>query len=335
MSFEENEVSKNAFGGTELTKRGMARLIDPNLLDHFQIICSRVRELKEDKIRIWWIHDTPSDSECIMIRDANYRAQFHLIVFTSDYQYNQFRTVLNVPYDEKHIVLASGVEPIDVSEKPKDEINLIYSSTPQRGLALLLPAVDHLSKTYPQIRLHVFSSFKMYGWDDMDKQYEPMYEFARKHPNMIYHEFSGEQSNVEVREQLKKSHIFAYPCIHPETFCRSVVEAMSAQALCVHPNYAALPFTTGGLNIMYPGSSDHNKHLQTFGKYLDIGIRMIRDEYDLTQPRLQFNKIFVDTNYASEVMASKWTIVLKQLLQNYPTSLSRAIPAPMFRYSTT
>lgn len=51
--FEENEVSKNAFGGTELAKRKLAAILDPSLLDDFQVICSRPRELDESKIRIF------------------------------------------------------------------------------------------------------------------------------------------------------------------------------------------------------------------------------------------------------------------------------------------
>lgn len=341
--FEENEVSAKSYGGTELTKRGLAKHLDPILLDNFQIICSRVRELKEDKIRIWWIHDTEGDPECIKIRDENFRAQFHNIVFTSEYQYNQFRTVHGLPYDDKFLVIESGVDPLKPEkwrrqpngDKPADPIKLIYTSTPQRGLGILLPVVDQLSKHYPEIHLDVFSSFKLYGWDEMDKQFEAMYDYARKHPNITYHEFSGADSNDKVRKYVEAAHIFAYPCMHPETFCRSLVEAMSAQCLCVHPNFAALPFTSGGLNIMYAGSADHQKHFSSFGKHLDIAIRMVRDEWDIITPRLQFNKAFVDTCYATSVIANKWTSLCKQLVQKYPTPESRAIPAPMFRYSSS
>lgn len=332
--FEENEISEKAFGGTELTKRGLAKTIDPALLDNFQIICSRVRDLKEDKIRIYWCHDTEHDPECNKIKDASFRDQFHAIVFTSEYQYRQFQTVLGLPYDEKFTVIESCIDPIEVQAKPKDTINLIYTSTPQRGLTLLLPVVDMLAKNYPEIHLHVFSSFKLYGWDEMDKKFEPMYDFIRNHANMTYHEFSGARSNFEVRDQLKRTHIFGYPCIHPETFCRSLVEAMSASALCIHPNYAALPFTSGGLNIMYPGSSDHQKHCTMFGKHLDIGIRMIRDAREEIQPRLTFNKTFVDTSYSTDVISKKWLLTLTNLVHLYPDVASRKKAAAMFHYSS-
>lgn len=335
MGFDENEISEKAWGGTELTKRGLAKNIDPALLDNFQIICSRVRDLDADKIRVYWIHDLPEDPECAKIRDASYRDQFHQIVFTSEWQYQRFQAVLGIPYDnEKFIVLESGVAPIEEHTKPTDKINLIYSSTPQRGLALLLPVVDQLSKTYDNIHLHIFSSFKMYGWAEHDAQFEQLYKFAREHTHMTYHEFSGENSNEEVRMALKQSHIFAYPSIWQETFCRSVVEAMSAKCLCVHPNFAALPFTTGGLNIMYQGNSDHNKHINTFIRYLDTAIRMVKEENDVMQPRLNFNKAYIDTLYSMESISKKWNLNLNQLLQKYPTVDTRGKPAEMFRYNT-
>jgi hypothetical protein len=55
--FEENEISKNSQGGTEMMKRGVAERLPAGIADDFQIICSRVRELEEDKIRVYWLHD--------------------------------------------------------------------------------------------------------------------------------------------------------------------------------------------------------------------------------------------------------------------------------------
>ena len=40
--FVENEISKNANGGTEIAKRKLQAILDPALLDNFQIICSQI-----------------------------------------------------------------------------------------------------------------------------------------------------------------------------------------------------------------------------------------------------------------------------------------------------
>jgi glycosyltransferase involved in cell wall biosynthesis len=335
--FEENEISAKAFGGTELTKRGLEKYINPELLAQTQIICSRVRELDPTKIRIYWVHDTPTDPECSKLRDHNFRDQFHLIAFTSQYQYLQFRNQLGLPYDERFRVIESCIEPIDHTEEDKksDTINCIYSSTPQRGLELLLPAFKFLYERNDKLRLHVFSSFKIYGWDDMDKNFEPLYDEVRNHPGMVYHEFSGANSNNDVREQLKKSHIFTYPCIWDETFCRSMVEAMSAGCICVHPNFAALPFTSGGLNVMYPGDADKNKHVNTFMNHLNLAIMMHTNGGPQLEQRLGFNKAFVDTNYSAQIIGMKLESQIRYLVDQFPNEESRKIPSPTLIFKTS
>ena len=69
--FEENEISKNAFGGTELAKRKLASIIDPELLKEFQIISSRHRDFNPEKIRIFWAHDLPEDPESAKFKDKS------------------------------------------------------------------------------------------------------------------------------------------------------------------------------------------------------------------------------------------------------------------------
>ena len=49
---ETNELDRNAHGGTELMKYGLAERLDPELLNQFQIIPSRVREIDETKQQI-------------------------------------------------------------------------------------------------------------------------------------------------------------------------------------------------------------------------------------------------------------------------------------------
>ena len=74
MAFEENEISVNSQGGTESVKRGLASRLDPKLIEDFQIICSRVRKIEEDKIRVYWLHDLPEDPETNHLKDQIGRA---------------------------------------------------------------------------------------------------------------------------------------------------------------------------------------------------------------------------------------------------------------------
>src|SRR6478736_893211 len=108
--FEENDISKEANGGTEITKRGIASLIPQELQEHFQIIPSRIRELQEDKIRIYWVHDLPEDPEINHLKEAKSRNRFHKIIFNCNYHLNDCILKLGIPQDKKIDIIETAVE---------------------------------------------------------------------------------------------------------------------------------------------------------------------------------------------------------------------------------
>jgi glycosyltransferase involved in cell wall biosynthesis len=332
--FEENEVSKNANGGTEIAKRKLAAIIEPELLNDFQIISSRVRDIDESKIRIFWAHDLPEDPESNKFREDSFKNQFHKYVFISNWQYQRYQLIHGIPYDDKSIVIESGIEPAPnsvIGSKDNEKIRLVYTSTPQRGLEILVPVFEKMAETNPDIHLDVFSSFKIYGWDDADKQFEPLYDRIRNHPQMTYHGFVP---NEQVKEHLNKSHIFAYPSIWLETSCRAMLEAMSAGLICVHPNFGALAETSGGLNMMYQGDfNDRRNHAIKFAEYLDAAIRMTRDGNHANF--IMFNKSFVDNRYNIIRIKNQWDNLLFELREKYPSIQSRHTQKQEFVYRTT
>lgn len=335
IGFEENEISVNANGGTELAKRRLAELINPDLLKHFQIICSRQRNYDMEKIRVFWCHDLPEDPESQKFRDDEFQRNIHKYIFISNWQFQRYQLMHGVKYDGKSDVIESGIEPAPASalEKLKGDdgkIHIAYTSTPQRGLEILVPVFKHLAARYPDIHLHVYSSFKLYGWDDADKQFEPLYNEIREHPQMTYH---GYVPNAELKAALNGYHIWAYPSIWLETSCRSMLEAMSAGLVCVHPNFGALPETSGVLNIMYRGDyDDKNHHCNILVQHLDAAIRLVKNDQEKNM--INFNKIYVDGRYNINRIVSQWEVMLSDLLHKYPTVESRGPAKQEFVYRT-
>ena len=327
--FEENEISVNSQGGTELSKRSIAAKIPEEISSEFQVIASRLRELEEDKIRIYWVHDLAEDPEVQHLRDENERNRFHKIVFVSYWQMNDFITKLGIPWTDQLCVIENPIETFEKHDKPKDVINLVYFSTPQRGLSLLVPAFETLAKKRDNVHLNVYSSFKIYGWEEADKSFEPLYDKIRSHPNMTYHGFVPQP---ELRAALQDQHILAYPSIWPETSCRVLIESMSACISCVHPSLAALPETSGGLTSIYQFDQDNNKHANVFYQYLDHACEMVGSEE--MDRYLQFVKAYADTRFNLNRISFQWENLMKSLLIKYPTPESRKIPAKMFIYRT-
>ena len=327
--FNENEVSVNAKGGTEIAKRALGKIIDPTLQSHFQVVSSRVRELDPTKIRIFWAHDLPNDPESAKFKDVNFRNQFHKFVFISNWQMQQYQLFYGIPSDEKVIVLESGIDPVKDTtfDDDIDQINITYTSTPQRGLEILVPVFEELAKTNEKIHLHVHSSFKIYGWDSQDDNYKVLYDRIAAHPQMTYHGFT---EHDDLLRKLNYYHVWAYPSIWPETSCRAMLEAMSAGLVCVHPNLAALPDTSGSLNVMYQYNDDKNKHAQVFGGHLGAVINLLAT--DTHKNLIRYNKLYVDNRFNLPFIKNKWEIMLRDLLNKYPNEESRKIQSAVFSY---
>lgn len=326
MGFDVNEISVNSKGGTELLRMELEKRLPEGLVDDFQIICSRVRQIEEDKIKLYWLHDLPEDPETSHLRNSESRDRFHQLVFCGQWQYTRYRDYLGVPHDHNSIVIDNGVQPIEKHVKPSGEVRLVYFSTPQRGLEILVPVFEELCKKYDNIILDVFSSYSIYGWHDADKRFEHVFEKCKSHPKINYH---GSQPNEVVREALKKAHIMAYPSIWMECNSRAVIEAMSAGLLCVHPNYGGLVDTAGGMNMMYQWDQDINRHANVFAAVLSHAIETVQTEQ--TQNYLQLVKTYADTRYSWDRIAPQWIGLLNNLKQRFPSLESRKMQ-PMFTY---
>lgn len=331
MPFDENEISKNSQGGTESVKRELSKRLPEGLADDFQIICSRVRELDEEKIRVYWLHDLPEDPETNHLKDKNSRDRFQKIVFCGNWQYNRYKDYLGIAPSNDHIVIDTPINPFPsevMDMKDPDTINLIYTSTPQRGLELLVPIFEELAKTHKDIHLHVFSSFKIYGWEEADKKFEPLYDKIRNHNQMTYHGF---QPNDVVRSYVEKADIFAYPSIWMECNSRSLIEAMSAGALCVHPNLGGLTDTSGNLTFMYQTDADINTHAAIFMNTLNSAINIIRDNKDIKN-YLRFVKAYADTRYNWDKITAQWVDMLTVLKNKHTDKDSFKLPKEKFVY---
>lgn len=307
---EVNELNKNARGGTELMQERLHRSIPAELLNKFQIIPSRVRELDPDKKKILWLHDLPHDPESEHLKDPELRKRFSKIVAVSDWQMQMYNIISGVPYAES-FVIKNAIDPIPLEKKEYNgTVNLIYHTTPHRGLEILIPVFEELSRIHDNIHLDVYSSFSIYGWEERDRQYQQLFDRCRAHPKITYH---GAVPNEEIRTALVKSHIFAYPSIWPETSCLAAIEAMSAMNLVVCPNFAALSETCSNFAMMYQFNENKNLHAVQFAHTLDIAIKTVIQNRGTTYPYLDFQKQYFDYFYSWEKRKGEWLALLNSL----------------------
>lgn len=314
MPIATDELSKNAMGGTEMMKYGLQDRIDPILLDHFHITASRYRGPQAGKIELYWLHDLPGDPESAHLANGGWN-QFEKLIFVTNWQFQAYQQYYGLPW-YKCVVLQNAIEPIEVKEKSKDKIKLIYNTTPHRGLEILVPVFERLAEEYDNVELDVFSSFKAYGWEERDKPYEELFQRCKDHPKINYH---GYQPNDVVRNALAEAHIQAYPSIWQETSCMAMMEAMSAGCLCVHPNYAALPETAANWTWMYQWTQDKRDHAKILYNHLAAGIENYWSEG--IQTRLGGQKSYADVFYSWRYRQQQWEAFLVGILQDKGISL--------------
>ena len=269
---EINELNKKAHGGTELLMERLHNAFPSELLDNFQIIPSRVRELKKDKIRILYCHDLAEDPEARAALENGKWKNYHKIVFVSNWQMQRYIDLYKIPWSHC-MVIVNSIDPIEFKERETGPVRLIYHSTPHRGLNILVPVFEKIAEIDNDVILDVYSSFELYGWKERDKPFEDIFQRCKDHPQINYH---GSKSNEEIRTALQQADIFAYPSIWQETSCLCLIEAMSAGCLAIHPNYGALYETSLQLTNMYQWEEDINNHASIFHFLLMNGINQVR-----------------------------------------------------------
>lgn len=143
-------------------------------------------------------------------------------------------------------------------DKP-DKVRLINTSSPDRGLSVLLEAVKKIDVDF---RLEVYNTY------DPD-----LSDFKFKDDRVFFY---GRTPRDTVKDATERSHIFSYPSTYPETFCLSVAEAMAAGSLPVYSEYGALMEVTGGRGVHYPFEESEEKHAEVFAEKLTAAIETIK-----------------------------------------------------------
>ena len=303
-------ASQNALGGTELLAERLVKGSKKELFKNTNIIFNRP-DLYEQYLsngkNIFYFHDLPNDRMYENFFESELFNKFSHFVFNSDYQKEEFCNKFD--FKGKGIsVIKNSIIPIEIDQKKYDgKVNLIYHTTPHRGLEPLAYCYPKILAENDKVYLKVFSSLKIYGWDEKDKVFEPLY---KKLKNMKNVEYSPNVSNDKIRAELVNSHIFAYPNIWPESSCLAAIEAMSAKNLLVLPNLAALKETGSKSKFLYEFTDNVSDHINTFQKQLTLAIQYVQKQSGDYKSHLDELKLYADKNHNLDEYLKKWEQVL-------------------------
>ena len=299
-------------GGTELMYEELMKRLPQEYKDKFSIF-NYPSYADTTKPTIYWNQLSYDQPAVQFLSDAANVEAINQFVFVGNWQAEQFRKTFNIP-GYKTTVLKNACIGVEQRQAGKrDKVRLCYTSTPWRGLDVLLKAWEILK---PQdCELHVFSSTKIYGKDfaiSQEGNYQELYDKCEELPNVVYR---GSVSNEELRKELHTFDILAYPNTFEETSCIAVIEALSAGLRVVTSNLGALPETTEGWARMYSYLPNPELHAETFAKILDEEIELIREnklQEHLTDQINIYNK-----RWSWDYRITEWIKYLDELYQTY------------------
>jgi glycosyltransferase involved in cell wall biosynthesis len=294
------DYNRNAFGGTEyMASNFIKRILPemPKLHNYISVVVpgnvpSLESILASKKQVIMWMHNTPQqfgDDKLKFLQNEKFINVIKYIVVPSKAHKKLLLEAMNIDPDKVYVV-NNAIEPLIYNpNKFKDikQVKLIHTSSPDRGLDVLLNAVNMIEEDF---RLEIYNSFNPDAYPDL--------------PNDNRVRFYGFTPKATVREAYEQSHIHAYPSTYPETFCISQVEAMSAGLLCVTSDYGALPEVSGGLTTMYPYVEDRIEHAKIFAEQLTTAIKQIKSGN--WNPEIEIE--YANNTYSWEAIKKDWLV---------------------------
>ena len=295
----------NPKGGTEILKEQLIKQLPEGSLESLNLVGSicHPQLIKEDKVNIIWQHLSYDQPNVQLMKDRKFVDSVDLFVYVSHWQYNKFREHFGIP-EYKSIVIKNATYPFKDIKKPNGRIKIIYTSTPWRGLAVLVKAVELLNQKRDDFTVEVYSSTKVYG-SEFEKsegnKFKELFDLCKNTKNIDFKEYAP---NEEIRKAVSNAHIFAYPSIFEETSCLSAIEAMSAGCKVVTTNYGALPETCGEFANMIEFDSGV---LNLIHRYADL-LNTTLDSYknNVYKEELEMQKQYYNNYYSWNTRIKEW-----------------------------
>lgn len=205
------------------------------------------------KVRLLWVHDTVAHS---MDWRLAYKAD--AILALSEWHRQNLVRVHNVHPDHVRVTQNGfDLERFDPTPQ-RNKHRVIYSSSPDRGLALLVDLWPRIREQVPDAELHVF-----YGFDNwragLERQPDMQHRYVIAHIEKRVREsegivFHGAVDQRTLAMEMLSAGVWCSPTWFDETSCISAMEAQAAGLRIVTSAIAALKETVGDRGVLIEGN---------------------------------------------------------------------------------
>ena len=292
-----------SFGGSENQLRFLLKYLPDESFKDINLILNNADHnlIEKNRINILWMQHFVNQKEVQNLGSKEYVDKLDYIVFNSNWNFEKFQYQFKVP-ENKSLVIKNAIEKIEFNEKTKEKINLIYHTTPWRGLVNLVKIFKSLN--LENVELTVCSSTKIYGKkfsDVLEKKYENIFNECKNTKNINY---MGFVENKKIIQLLRRMHIYSFPSIWPETSCISAIESMAAGCEVVTTNLGALYETCAPFGTFVSFDRNLDNLEKKFKKTLVASIKNYWSEANQKKLRLQSETI--NTTYSWDIRKDEW-----------------------------
>jgi len=293
----------DSFGGGDSQLRFLLKYLPDESFKDINLILNNADHdlIEKDKINVLWMHHFVNQKEAKNLGSKDFVNKLDWIVYNSSWNFEKHVYQFKIP-ESKSTVIKNAIEKIDFIEKPKDKINLIYHTTPWRGLVHLLKVFKSLN--LENVVLNVCSSTIIYGkkFDSVfGKKYEDIFNECKNTKNINY---LGFLENKKIIELLKKMHIFTHPSIWPETSCIAAIEAMAAGCETVTTNLGALYETCSPFGTFVNFDRNFDNLEKRYSKVLSNSIKGYWSVEN--QQKLKLQRETINATYSWDVRSIEW-----------------------------
>jgi glycosyltransferase involved in cell wall biosynthesis len=270
-------------------------------------------------VRILWVHDAFNQQVVQPLEDPECRNSIDGFFFNSRWQAWSFVRCFGLPSDRVYVSRNGIVLDYFPDSRPLGERGkrMFYSSTPFRGLDLLVEYFPRIRRLVKDAELHVYSSMKVYQAksEDEERQFGNLYR-ALDQPGIFNHGSLGQR---ELAGEISRCRLLAYPNTFHETSCITAMEAMAAGCPVVTSEQGALPETVGECGFLVPGIPGSPFYGQMF---VNRCAEMLSDDV-LWQEKSEKARKWTHGNYGWGQVASEWERKIGQMVMGAKGEVER------------
>ena len=262
---------------------------------------------------LWSGHDENQPDVQDLLDDEE-KNSYDSFVLISKWQESSYIDKFNLNLD-KIIILRNSIsenfedlfDPHDfIADAKYSPLTLAYTSTPFRGLELLLDIFPKIRSHHPDVKLKIFSSMKVYQVSSAEDEaeYGSIYERFRQMDGV---EYIGSIPQSELAAELKKVAVLAYPNTFPETSCIAVMEAMASGCYVITSELGALSETMAGFGSLISLENGIEVYKEQFVKItVDILNHLKSDSKTELENKLKEQVRFCNKEYTWKLRAHQW-----------------------------